>query len=267
MASRIESYRNTLEDDEMKYFNKICHSFRIFISFYMSPPIIFLEKQFFLSKIITKNIDNSVSFQNYIKTLIGRLNLPIKIVLTWQMEVLLQGSTMDEFIQNFNVETADIFRNRPEYVHNFPIASVLIYFLVISFLPKLWGNRKLPGIKSIQMMWNGFLSILSILMLYGLARYWVNTIFEIGFVDTLCSKSIWTYGPSAFWGYIFALSKFIELFDTLWLILSGKEVPFLVSFLLPFLIFFSIGIIILRFYCLLGILRCGFSALHSFLEL
>jgi hypothetical protein len=130
------------------------------------------------------------------------------------MEVLLQGSTMDEFIQNFNVETADIFRNRPEYVHSFPIASVLIYFLVISFLPKLWGNRKLPGIKSIQMVWNGFLSVLSILMLYGLARYWVNTIFEIGFVDTL------------------------------WLILSGKEVPFLVSFLLPFLIFFSIGIII-----------------------
>jgi hypothetical protein len=155
--------------------------------------------------------------------------LPIKIVIS-QMEVLTQGSRMDEFIRNFNVETADIFRNRPDYVHTFPIASVVIYYLVISILPKFWGKMKLPGIKFIQMVWNGFLSILSILMLYGLARYWFQTISEIGFVDTLCSKAIWNSGSSSFWGYIFALSKFIELFDTLWLILSGKEVPFLVSF-------------------------------------
>jgi hypothetical protein len=147
------------------------------------------------------------------------------------MEAFLQGTNIQQYINNFNIEKSDIFRNYPELAHSFPFASVVIYYFCILLLPKLWGTRKLPGIKYIQTLWNLFLAILSIAMLFGMLTYWIEVIDSIGFENTLCTKTVWENGPLSFWGYMFALSKFIELFDTLWLILSGKPVPFLVIFL------------------------------------
>jgi hypothetical protein len=174
------------------------------------------------------------------------------------MEAFLQGTNIQQYINNFNIEKSDIFRNYPELAHSFPFASVVIYYFCILLLPKLWGTRKLPGIKYIQTLWNLFLAILSIAMLFGMLTYWIEVIDSIGFENTLCTKTVWENGPLSFWGYMFALSKFIELFDTLWLILSGKPVPFLVIFLFFSKTLLSIGTTILQFCCLLGILQFGF---------
>jgi hypothetical protein len=165
---------------------------------------------------------------------------------TCQMEAFFQGTNIQHYVNNFQIEKSDIFRNYPELAHTFPFASVVIYYFCILLIPKLWGTRKLPGIKFIQTIWNLFLAILSIAMLVGMLYYWVDTIDTIGFENTLCTKTVWQNGPLSFWGYIFALSKFIELFDTLWLILSGKSVPFLVRIL-----FFLIGRLALvpSYYC------------------
>eukprot|EP01080_Neovahlkampfia_damariscottae_P002749 gene2749-4157_t len=143
------------------------------------------------------------------------------------MEVLLQGSNIGEFISNFDVEKDDIYWNTPDIQHIFPFASVAIYFILVFLLQKIWGKRVLPGIKIILPLWNGFLAILSVAMLFGLTKYWLEVINDIGFENALCTKTVWLNHPLSFWAYIFALSKYFELFDTLWLILNGKSVPFL----------------------------------------
>ena len=144
------------------------------------------------------------------------------------MEVLLQGSNAFEFISKFDMEKDNIYWNTPDIQHIFPFASVMLYVLLVFSLPKIWGKRSLPGIKIILPLWNGFLAILSIIMLIGLSNHFFEVINEIGFENSLCTKTVWQHHPLAFWAYIFALSKYVELFDTLWLILNGKPVPFLV---------------------------------------
>eukprot|EP01080_Neovahlkampfia_damariscottae_P012145 gene12145-5636_t len=143
------------------------------------------------------------------------------------MDVIYEGANAPNYIMNFDREVANIIMNVPELVHTVPFASVTVYFLVVMILPKIWGKRVLPGIKFILTIWNGFLALLSIAMFLGISYRWFTLVGEIGLEETVCSADVWKQGDIVFWTYVFAISKYIELFDTLWLILNGKPVPFL----------------------------------------
>jgi hypothetical protein len=139
-------------------------------------------------------------------------------------------TSVSQFINTFHRDKSDIILNYPDMIHSFPFASVGIYFLMVMILPMLWGKRVLPGIKIILALWNGFLSVLSVAMFLGMVPAWISFAQQVGVEQLLCSDYIWTEGGSlVFWAYLFLLSKYAELLDTLWLILSGKPVPFLVS--------------------------------------
>lgn len=105
---------------------------------------------------------------------------------------------------------------------------------MLIFLPKIFTKgSKFVG-KVVFPLWNLFLWIASVIMflgalhgLYGM-YFWLQarTDYPIGLYDLLCDKRV-VQGPHCigFWVYVFALSKYLELFDTLWIILKNPEKP------------------------------------------
>jgi hypothetical protein len=173
------------------------------------------------------------------------------------MDVIFQGSNFTEFISNFDTVNEDLLKNRPELQHFLPFATVTFYFFFVMIFSKLWGKTVLPGIKIILFFWNGFLAILSIFMFLGIITNWLEQVSSVGLEHVLCSRAITgSPGPLPFWVYIFALSKYAELLDTLWLILSGKPVPFLVN-IFSFFNMISIGGITSLYCYSLGMQWCG----------
>mmetsp|Transcript_5823 Transcript_5823/g.8553 ORF Transcript_5823/g.8553 Transcript_5823/m.8553 type:complete len:277 (+) Transcript_5823:23-853(+) len=97
-----------------------------------------------------------------------------------------------------------------------PFLTVTAYVFYIFIVPRFWeknGNLKYAG-------WNFFLCGLSVCMLLGMGLPWVNEFSKKGFSEMVCAQQestkevMFTYRPMMFWGLVFALSKYFELYDT-----------------------------------------------------
>eukprot|EP01080_Neovahlkampfia_damariscottae_P000442 gene442-6855_t len=127
----------------------------------------------------------------------------------------------------YNRARTDVWMQNPVYRDIFPWGSVILYYILLQILPKL-VKKKVPFIKPVMAFWNGFLALLSMAMFYGVFKRFVERWIEVGLFDTLCSDHLCVDpNPIMYWAYIFCKSKYLELFDTLWMILNKKEVPFL----------------------------------------
>lgn len=129
-----------------------------------------------------------------------------------------------DFQNNYHINSA-VIMNDPFWKHVFPFGSVLIYILMLIITPRVvkkpqeWVGKIIP-------IWNLGLSILSVFMFLGTLLPVVNYIRTIGVWEVLCGwKVVETPGPLIFWIYVFALSKFAELFDTFWILLKNPERP------------------------------------------
>lgn len=112
------------------------------------------------------------------------------------------------------------------YTHSLPWTAVSLYLLMVFFLPKLCPrNLNTRLLKYTMVAWNVFLTILSVAMLLGMAVPLLSTTWQRGFVQTVCDEdhSLFKPAPIVFWLYLFILSKFAELLDTLFLILKRPE--------------------------------------------
>jgi elongation of very long chain fatty acids protein 6 len=138
-----------------------------------------------------------------------------------------------EFFTQYKVYADDpeILLNRPETRHALPWISVILYLIMLVTLPKIVGKKPIPGIKFIMAVWNFGLAVLSLLMFIGIVVPLYQNFMNFGIYATLCGENgvSYTDKPIAicFWGYLFILSKFVELFDTVWMILNGKPVELL----------------------------------------
>lgn len=119
--------------------------------------------------------------------------------------------------------------------HYFPWASIALYLLMLYTIPKIFTKGFKFVEKVIFPLWNLFLWILSVAMLVGSIHSIYDYILVIkqtsptGTVtphDLLCDSRI-VNDPHmiVFWTYIFALSKYVELFDTFWSLLKNPEKP------------------------------------------
>merc|ERR1712137_1305585 len=109
-----------------------------------------------------------------------------------------------------------------------PWVSVAIYLTLVFLLPKIITRPY--RLTAIVALWNLGLSIFSFLVLIGTAVPLVRTYQEKGFYLAFCgTEEIYFtgYHSMLFWIYVFTLSKFYELFDTLFLILRKKQPAFL----------------------------------------
>mmetsp|Transcript_8412 Transcript_8412/g.35176 ORF Transcript_8412/g.35176 Transcript_8412/m.35176 type:complete len:311 (-) Transcript_8412:32-964(-) len=114
-----------------------------------------------------------------------------------------------------------------------PICAVVAYLLTIIIVPSLLKAVGAPPIfmRKVAAMWNLFLSVISFFMLMGVGLPFGSDILRRGLKESVCDVNHWHFNSGAkgcvFWAYIFALSKYAELFDTVFLLLRQRPVPFL----------------------------------------
>lgn len=89
-------------------------------------------------------------------------------------------------------------------------------------------NRKPFSLRPYLIVWNIFLSIFSIL---GTTRVIPNLLGSIrrgGFVDSICTNDFMTGGNViGFWSWLYVLSKWVELGDTVFIVLRKQPLNFL----------------------------------------
>lgn len=132
------------------------------------------------------------------------------------------------------------------YTPQLPVAAVVLYLIMVFVLPKLmppatrdpvtrkWLGGPGPLLESffnvVLPLWNLGLSFISVCILIGVGLPYYRLIIKYGWFEIFCDTLGITYSGTTgllYWSYLFALSKYIELIDTLWLIMKRRKVMFL----------------------------------------
>jgi len=149
--------------------------------------------------------------------------------------VSLMYSSPVNFVQYFDGFHQPVLHSFPA---NFivPSAAILLYLAFV-----YWGQKWMKGKEPYKMttflkFWNLGMSILSLFMCLGLGLPVLALSIKQGlFEDPLhaiymatCAPDmvVWV-GPQVFWGWVFAWSKFLEMGDTVLLVLRKRKVIFL----------------------------------------
>lgn len=134
------------------------------------------------------------------------------------------------FAQNFTHQDATLLFT---HTWSLPVISICIYLLMVHVLGPIIRRSSSPLIsdkliKEALKYWNLFLALLSICMLFGMGIPLIEFTWKYGLIESMCDgfKRRWG-GPAFVWMYVFTLSKFVELFDTFFLVIRGKPVSFL----------------------------------------
>ena len=125
-----------------------------------------------------------------------------------------------------------------DYTWTLPGGAILVYLAMVHVLgPYLRrpGTGKEPAfglsersIKEALKYWNLFLALLSICMLFGMGIPLLQFSVQYGLEEAICDGKHRRWGGPAFvWMYVFTLSKFVELFDTAFMIVRRRPVSFL----------------------------------------
>ena len=134
-------------------------------------------------------------------------------------------SEVVDFAINFNGHVQPVVH---DYPWSLPTIAIILYWVVIYFGPKYMENKTRLELKFISILWNLFLFILSVGMFLGMVEAVFLFIYNNGFYELVCMPNGQLYyGIPFFCIWLFALSKYIELFDTVILILRKKPLSFL----------------------------------------
>ena len=120
----------------------------------------------------------------------------------------------------FLICISKIFRHlSPQYVQ-----ALLLYMFMILYAPtSLRGRVPLVGTGTVA-AWNLILAAFSVIGTLRTLPYLVQKVHEEGLRFSLCTSPADWYanGPVGFWVSAFILSKYVELFDTVLLVLRGR---------------------------------------------
>ncbi|TMS34031.1 hypothetical protein L596_001695 [Steinernema carpocapsae] len=122
------------------------------------------------------------------------------------------------------------YQNAERYVESMLSTTLvvsLLYVVVIFSIKAFMTNRKPLQLRPILIVWNGFLSIFSILGSYYTTKALYTDIQTHGFTGSYCKFGEFIPGQYGLWGFFFALSKLIEVGDTILLVLRKKPLIFL----------------------------------------
>ena len=113
--------------------------------------------------------------------------------------------------------------SRPLY----PVIAIMIYALLIKYGPSFMADKKRLEVKPLLFLWNTSLSLFSIVASYRAVSYILH---NIRTEDFSVAKIVCDNDPdnvSGFWVFLFTMSKFVEMGDTMFLILRKKSILFL----------------------------------------
>lgn len=107
--------------------------------------------------------------------------------------------------------------------------AAVIYLILLYLGQKFMEQRKPFDLKTPLAMWNLFLAIYSFCGLIRVVPHLCLMLYHFGFEYTLCRAGLISYGNGAvgFWIFLFIFSKYVELIDTVFLVLRKKSVPLL----------------------------------------
>mmetsp|Transcript_3406 Transcript_3406/g.6705 ORF Transcript_3406/g.6705 Transcript_3406/m.6705 type:complete len:284 (-) Transcript_3406:646-1497(-) len=153
-------------------------------------------------------------------------------LLTPVAEMVLENApaSMQDCLKSYFHFSVDDMTLLNEYTWSLPIIFIVAY-LVVLFGGKAWMKNREPfQLSFIYPAWNFFLWVLSVAMFLGLAiPLAVHALSSSNPMEFFCDpeEKMWQPGSQLFWIYVFALSKFIELGDTVLLVMRKKPVIFL----------------------------------------
>jgi len=134
----------------------------------------------------------------------------------------------DTLVLEHDLHTNESTRLMATHTYELPFISVVLYLLMVFLLPRLLKDSKPKRLAFVMGLWNLSLSVLSLFIVIGVGIPYFTTLFKKGLYETVCDPNKELYrGASVllYWSYIFALSKYAELLDTLFLILKNPNRP------------------------------------------
>ena len=139
---------------------------------------------------------------------------------------------MFQVVLDINQYISEFDSSRQPIIHDFtwslPAITVVLYLLFVYYGPKIMAKRAKFDLSFSLRYWNLFLAVISLIMFLGMAPPCFSFFLERGFFELICLPGRELYhGSQMFWVYLFALSKYIELVDTLFLVLRQRRVTFL----------------------------------------
>eukprot|EP00922_Rhytidocystis_sp_ex-Travisia-forbesii_P048996 GHVS01072930.1.p1 GENE.GHVS01072930.1~~GHVS01072930.1.p1 ORF type:complete len:434 (-),score=57.43 GHVS01072930.1:688-1989(-) len=109
------------------------------------------------------------------------------------------------------------------------VTSVVLYLLFIYFGKKFMKNRKPFDLQKPLKYWNLILAIFSLCGAIRVVPHLLYVLHKFGFVTSICAPPVYIYGHGAvgLWVLLFTYSKYVELIDTVFIVLRKKELGFL----------------------------------------
>lgn len=131
-----------------------------------------------------------------------------------------------DFAVKFNGREQPIIHDYPWAI---PMITIPLYWIMVFVGPEIMKMKKEPfKLRGILMFWNFFLWILSVAMFLGMFIPMIQFLNGHGWYQLMCMpEGELYYGIGFFFCWLFALSKYLELVDTLLLILRKRPVNFL----------------------------------------
>lgn len=175
-------------------------------------------------------------------------------------------------LEELNSQMDSVFH---EYTHSLPWISSAAYLAIVFYLPTLltkvpFFSRGIPNLIRLPLaLWNLCLSVLSLLTLLSfLNPDSLSHFAKHGFSDGLCDERYELLSNEhqpvlAFWGSVFTFLKYVELYDTVFLILKDPSRP------IPFLHWFHhFTVLVFTWYARLSLFGTGvtFMLINAFVH-
>lgn len=109
-------------------------------------------------------------------------------------------------------------------------ASILVsvlYYIVISYGQHYMKNRPAMDLRMPLIVWSGSLALFSVIGSLRVSTVLLSSLFNNGWLFTVCSVRERFDNPTWVWLYVFVVSKLPELGDTIFIVLRKTKLPFL----------------------------------------
>ncbi|NWT55013.1 ELOV6 protein, partial [Erythrocercus mccallii] len=115
----------------------------------------------------------------------------------------------------------------------------VIYFILIFGIQHFMKERRPFNLRAPLTLWSFSLTLFSFI---AACRIWKQMAFLLltkGVKQSVCSKSFYVHPVSKLWIYLFAMSKLVEMGDTLFIVLRKKQLTFVHWYHHLFVVIFS----------------------------
>ncbi|NXL76819.1 ELOV6 protein, partial [Leptocoma aspasia] len=103
----------------------------------------------------------------------------------------------------------------------------VIYLILIFGIQHFMKERRPFNLRVPLILWSFSLTLFSFIAACRIWKYMAFLLLTKGFKQSVCSQSFYVHSVSKLWIYLFALSKLVEIGDTLFIVLRKKQLIFL----------------------------------------